>query len=175
VSRHDDEEDELEYVSKSELKREMHRRQSLGEELIKLNNDQLNQFDLPDALVDAIHLAKTIHQRGAIKRQLQYIGRLMRDLDPGPIQEKLETLKGHSKQAHAQLHAIERWRDRLLAEGDHALEQLIEEHPETDRQRVRQLLRSAHKEHKENKPPKSFRALFKYLRDIISQADDNSE
>lgn len=166
MTKYDDGE-EIEFVSKSEMKREMHRRQNLGEELVKLTREQLSQFDLPDSLQEALQAAKSIHQRGALKRQLQYIGRLMREIDPDPIQQQLDTLQGHSKQAHAQLHAIERWRDKLLDQGDDALEELIQQHPEVDRQHIRQLLRTAHKEHKANKPPKAYRVLFKYLKEII--------
>jgi ribosome-associated protein len=153
--------------SKSQLKREMHALQSLGEELVKLSKDQFEKVVLPEDLHDAVIEARNIRQHGARKRQLQYIGKLMRSIDPVPIQEQLDTLKGQSTQAAQTLHTIERWRDQLLDNGDQALEKLLAQYPQTDRQYIRQLLRNAHKEIKANKPPKSTRALFRYLREII--------
>lgn len=153
--------------SKSQLKREMHALQSLGEELVKLSKDQFEKVILPEDLHDAVIEARNIRQHGARKRQLQYIGKLMRSIDPVPIQEQLDTLKGQSTQAAQTLHTIERWRDQLLDNGDQALEKLLAQYPQTDRQYIRQLLRNAHKEIKANKPPKSTRALFRYLREII--------
>lgn len=155
--------------SKSQLKREMHALQSLGEELVKLSKDQFEKIVLPEDLHDAIVDARNIRQHGAHKRQLQYIGKLMRNIDSKPIQEQLDTLKGQSTQAVQTLHTIERWRDQLLDNGDQTLEKLLEQYPQTDRQYIRQLLRNAHKEIKANKPPKSTRALFRYLRDIINE------
>lgn len=153
--------------SKSQLKREMHALQSLGEELVKLSKDQFEKVILPEDLHDAVIEARNIRQHGARKRQLQYIGKLMRSIDSVPIQEQLDTLKGQSTQAAQTLHTIERWRDQLLDNGDQALEKLLAQYPQTDRQYIRQLLRNAHKEIKANKPPKSTRALFRYLREII--------
>lgn len=154
--------------SKSQRKRDMHALQSLGEELVKLSKDQFEKIILPEDIHDAVIDARNIHQRGAHKRQLQYIGRLMRNIDPAPIQEQINTLKGQSTQAAQTLHTIERWRDQLLENGDQVLEKLLEQYPQIDRQYIRQLLRNAHKETKANKPPKSTRALFRYLRDTIS-------
>ena len=154
--------------SKSQRKREMHALQELGEQLVKLSKEQFEKISLPDDLHDAIIEARHIRQHGARKRQLQYIGKLMREVDPAPIQEQLDTVLGHSRQAVQNLHDIERWRDRLLAEGDHTLEELVTQYPNTDRQYLRQLIRNANKETHDNKPPKSARALFHYLRDLIS-------
>jgi ribosome-associated protein len=157
-----------EYKSKSQRKRETHALQELGEELVKLSKEQFEKITLPNNLRDAIVDARRIHQHGAHKRQLQYIGKLMRNVDPAPIQEQLDTILGHSRQAVQNLHDIERWRDRLLAEGDHVLEELVTQYPETDRQYLRQIIRNANRETHDNKPPKSARALFRYLRDLIS-------
>jgi ribosome-associated protein len=162
-------EEEIIYVSKSQMKREMHALQALGEELVKLPNDQFDKMELPDDLRNAILEARRIHQRGAHKRQLQYIGRLMRDIDAEPIQEQLDTLRGHSQRAAQQLHHIERWRDRLLHEGDAALEELLQQYPDADRQNLRQLQRNAHKETLANKPPRAARALFRYLRELFAE------
>lgn len=156
------------FKSKSQRKREMLALQDLGEELVKLSKEQFEKITLPDDLHDAIVEARHIHQRGAHKRQLQYIGRLMRNVDPAPIQEQLDTIHGHSRQAAENLHQIERWRDRLMTDGDRTLEELVEQYPETDRQYLRQLIRNANRETHDNKPPKSARAMFRYLRDLIN-------
>jgi ribosome-associated protein len=161
--------------SKSQIKREMHALQDLGKELVNLPKEQFAKLELPEEIRDAIIEAHHIHQHGALKRQLQYIGKRLRDVNAQHIREQVETLAGQSKQAAATLHHIERWRDNLLAEGDSALELLVSEYAHADRQYLRQLIRNAKKEKKENKPPKSARALFKYLRDLIgeNEAADN--
>lgn len=161
--------------SKSQRKREMHALQSLGEELVKLSKDQFEKISLPEDIRDAVILARNIQQRGAHKRQLQYIGKLMRNIDPEPIQEQLDTLKGQSARATHTLHTIESWRDQLLENGDEILEKLVTEHPDIDRQYIRQLLRNADKEKKSNKPPKSSRALFRYLREVITEEEQSPE
>ena len=170
---HDDnEEDEVEqedFVSKSQLKQDAHARQALGAALVELNSEQLHKFELSDELLQAIKLAQTIKQRGARKRQLQFIGKLMREVDVEPIQQTLDDLKGVSAQAIAKQHAIEHWRQRLIDEGDDALQQLLDQWPNMDRQYVRQLIRSAQKEAQTAKPPKAFRELFKYLRGFMEE------
>jgi ribosome-associated protein len=119
-------------------------------------------------LRDAINEVKRITKFGAISRQMQYIGRLMRDVDPAPIVAKMEVWNGTSRQHIAWLHQVENWRDRLLAEPD-SLTELLAAHPQADAQRLRTLIRNAIKEKELNKPPKSFRELFQVLRDIIPE------
>ena len=155
--------------SKSQLKRDMHALQELGEELVNLTPEQFKKFELPESLYDAIVEARRIRSRGALKRQLQYVGRMMRNVDPEPIREKLDALRGQSRQAAAQLHRIERWRDQLLEEGDHVLEELVTQYPDVDRQYLRQLMRNAGKEKLANKPPRSARLLFRYLRELMEE------
>ncbi|WP_455198817.1 ribosome biogenesis factor YjgA, partial [Kaarinaea lacus] len=167
---HDDTDpDDTTIKSKSQRKREMHALQSLGEELVKLPKEQFEKVTLPTDIHDAIVEARNIRQHGAHKRQLQYIGKLMRSIDPEPIQQQLDTLKGQSAQAARDLHNIERWRDQLLKDGDQTLKKLLQQYPRADSQHIRQLLRNAQKEFRDNKPPKSTRALFRYLRDIINE------
>ncbi len=157
-----------EEVSKSQRKRDMHALQALGLQLVELPKEQFEKITLEENLYDAIVDARNIRQHGARKRQLQYIGKIMRNIDAGPIQEQLNTIEGHSSQATQALHYIERWRDRLLEEGDHALEELVTLHQQADRQYLRQLLRNAQKETLTNKAPKSARALFRYLRELFN-------
>lgn len=153
--------------SKSQVKREMHALLDMGKELVNLSKEQFAKIDLPEEIRDAVVEARNIHQHGAHKRQLQYIGKRLRSVDAEHIREQIDTLAGHSKQAAAALHHIERWRDQLLDEGDSALEALVTEYSSADRQYLRQLIRNAKKEKKENKPPKSARALFQYLRGLM--------
>ena len=164
----EDEGTDFEPKSKSRLKREMISVQDLGEELVELPIRLLQRFDLPESLLDAIGAARGMNSRGARKRQLQYIGRLMREVDAEPIRKTMDDIKHRQVHAAQQLHLIERWRERLLNEGDGALQALCEEYSGTDRQRVRQWLRVAEQERAGHKPPAAARALFQYLRELIT-------
>ena len=158
---------EGERPSKSQRKRDAHALQDLAEALVELADSELARIPMPDALREAVLDAKRMTARGALARQRQYLGRLMRDIDPEPIREALEAVhaRGHAHVAH--FHRLERWRDRLLDEGDVALETLMSEHPQVDAQQVRSLVREAARERKAGKPPQAARALFRYLRDVI--------
>jgi len=155
-------------LSKTKIKQQMHDLQAVGEQLVGLSPDKLAELDLPENLVDAIHDMKRISKFGAQKRQRQYIGKLMREVDAAPIIAKLEAWSGTSREHAVWLHQIERWRDRLLA-GEEALTELLAAHPEADAQRLRTLMRNAHKEREQNKPPKSFREIFQVLREIMPE------
>ena len=122
--------------SKSQLKREMEALQKLGEELVALPQDQLAALPLPDTLRDAVQLARRITSHGALKRQRQYIGRLMRELDAEPIRIRLDELRGTDLAMKARFRENQRWRDRLLAEGDAALAEFLARHPQADRQHL---------------------------------------
>lgn len=161
----DDEEEIL--ISKSQLKRESHALTDLGKELVELHQNKLDKIPLDEKLQDAIALVHRVKARGGRKRQLQYIGKLLRTADIEPILAAMDGLKLEDAQENARLHRLEQWRDRLLEEGDTALSELLSQHPDADRQHLRQLLRNAQKEQSQNKPPKSARELFKYLRDNI--------
>lgn len=152
--------------SRSQLKRDVEALQALGEELITLSVDALKKFDLPENLKIALLDAKKITANGAIRRQRQYIGKLMRSVDPAPIQAQLSVIRGDSDLQIAWLHRIERWRDRLLAEDD-ALADLMDEYTVPDVQALRQAIRNARKELAESKPPKFYRVIFKTLKQMI--------
>ncbi|MBV8658766.1 MAG: DUF615 domain-containing protein [Burkholderiales bacterium] len=160
-----DQEDEIEIVSKSQMKREMTALQDLGVALIALTKGQLKKLDLPDTLMTAVLDAQKITSNSAIKRQRQYIGRLMRDVDPAPIQAFLDTLRGENDQQTAWLHQIEQTRDALLAD-DKEVAKLVDDHPGIDIQALRQQVRNARAERAGNKPPKHYRALFQFLKDL---------
>lgn len=167
---HDDEQDlEQELpLSKTKIKQQMHDLQHIGEQLAALNAEQLAELDLPERLLDAIREYKRINKFGAQKRQRQYIGKLMREVEPGPIVAKLEAWNGTSREHTVWLHRVERWRDRLLEEEE-ALTELMAEHPGADAQRLRALIRNAHKEKELNKPPKSYREIFQALKEILPE------
>lgn len=163
-----DEDDEIEYVSKSQMKRDMNALQDLGVALIDLPRAHLKKLDLPEKLFTAIVDAQKITANSAIKRQRQYIGKLMREVDPVPIQAYLDSLRGDNDRQTAWLHLIERTRDELLAD-DKAVAKLIDEQPDIDIQSLRQMVRNARAERAANKPPKHFRALFQFLKTLYPE------
>ncbi|MDH5573133.1 MAG: DUF615 domain-containing protein, partial [Gammaproteobacteria bacterium] len=156
-----DEEDIL--ISKSQLKREAHALLDLGDKLIKLKKSDFDKMPLDDNLREAILAARNMKQNGALKRQTQYVGKLLRKADADPILAAYESLNDHYQEDIKQFHQLEQWRDRLLTEGDKALAELIEEYPDTDRQHLRQMIRNAQKEKLENKAPRAARELFQYI------------
>jgi len=152
--------------SKSRRKADAHALQALGAQLVALNRNQLAQIEMPEPLRDAVQAAQRIHAREGRRRQLQYIGRLMRNADAGPIRAKIESWKAVSVEETARLHAIERWRDRLV-EDPAAVQAFADAHPQADLQQVRALIRNTRREREQGKPLRSYRALFQLLRDII--------
>jgi ribosome-associated protein len=156
--------------SKSRRKADAHALQTLGAELVALNRNQLAQVELPEALRDAVQAAQRIHAHEGRRRQLQYIGKLMRNVDAAPIRAKIEGWKTVSVEETARLHLIERWRDRLVDDAA-ALQALDDAYPQAlvqdRRQRLRTLIRNTQREREQGKPPKSYRALFQFLREII--------
>ena len=163
-----DEEEEDTGPSKTKIKKQMHELRDLGKELTELGKDQLAQLDIPEILRDAIRAMKNINSFGAQRRQIQYIGKLMRNVDPAPILAKLDAWKGKSQNHTAYMHQLERWRDRLL-ESDGALTELLAAYPQADAQRLRSLIRNALKERELQKPPKNYREIFQVLREILPE------
>jgi ribosome-associated protein len=154
-----------ELVSKTRRKREMLELQSLGAALVGLPESQLNAMQLESELLQALLDAKRIKSHEARRRQLQYIGRLMREVDPEPIRARLAAAEGTSAQAAAAHRRLEAWRERLLSD-DQALTSFASEHPGADLQEIRALIRNARKEQKEGKPPRAYRELFRVLKTI---------
>ena len=155
---------EDEILSKTRKKAQMHALQKLGVELVELSKERLTSMDLPETLRDAIREAQRITAHEGRRRQMQYIGRLMRDIDPAPIQERLDAWRGQSKAEVARQHGMERLRDKLIAD-DAALTEYAQKHPEVDLQALRNLIRNARKEAAEGRAPKSYREIFKVIRD----------
>ncbi|MBI5908393.1 MAG: DUF615 domain-containing protein [Betaproteobacteria bacterium] len=161
-----DEADEL--TSKTRKKKDMLALQDLGVQLVGLNEQQLESMQLPESLLDAVLEARRITKHEAKRRQMQYIGRLMRDIDAAPIRERLEEWLGQGREHTAQLHALERWRDELLG-GDPALARFLQEYPGADSQKLRTLIRNARREQSADLPPKSYRELFRVLREMTTK------
>ncbi|WP_127477925.1 ribosome biogenesis factor YjgA [Sulfurivermis fontis] len=164
---HDDFDDADLGPSKSQLKRDAHELLDLGAALVELAPQQLAQIPLSETVLAAVKETRGITAHGARKRQLKYLGKLLRLEDDAPIREALERLQSRHALTVAHHHQCERWRDRLIAEGDAALTALLDEFPHADRQQLRQLMRAAQTEQAQGKPPKSARELFRALRALI--------
>ena len=150
-------------ISKSQRKRESQALRQLGESLVKLPAKQLDKIPLETDLRDAIDLCRRINSHSARKRQLGFIGKLLRNTEIDDIQTALEKLQQQDRQAVQQFHQLEQLRDQLIEHGDDALHLITDKHPHVDRQHLRQLIRQARKDHSAQKP-KGPRALFKFLR-----------
>jgi len=153
--------------SKTRRKAQMHALQDLGEALILLEPKRFAELvceaGLPEPLADAIREARSITAWGGRKRQLQYVGKLMRDVDPDPIRRRLDLWAHGHDIATAEHHALEQWRDRLMAEPA-ALDALSAEHPHLDRPRFRALIARARDERDRGQPPHAYRELFRELK-----------
>jgi len=151
--------------SKTQRKKEMLDLQALGVELVELPESRVATMDLPEPLRAAVLEAKRITAHEGRRRQLQYIGRLMRDVDPAPIRAQLDALTGHSAQEIARHKRLEALREKLLAD-DEALTDFVATHAGADAQTLRTLIRNARREQKEGKPPRAFRELFRVLKTL---------
>ncbi|AXW86671.1 hypothetical protein AU509_08335 [Lonsdalea britannica] len=161
----EEDDDEIIWVSKSEIKRDAEALKDLGAELVALGKNALERIPLDEELLAAVELAQRIKKEGR-RRQLQLIGKMLRARDPEPIQLALDKLKNRHNQQVALFHKLEQLRDRLLEEGDDAMSDVLTLYPQADRQQLRSLLRNAQKEKAANKPPKSSRQLYQYLREL---------
>ncbi len=166
---------EDERPSKTRMKKAMTALQDLGEQLVALSPERLKKVPLPDNLLHAVkECQRFANKHEARRRQLQYIGRLMRDVDPAPIQAVLDAFNGQSAAATAEQHRLERLRTRLM-ESEAVLTEIGDSYPGADLQRIRQLRRNALKEQEQGKPPRSYRELFRELRALAGArpaADD---
>ncbi len=147
--------------------------QDLGEELLALPPEQLRAVDLPERLLDAIDAVRRITDHEGRRRQMQFIGRLMRDVDPEPLRALVDASKVQSKRATAQLHLVENWRDRLLADDDsltRLIEQLGGRLAAHDIRELRNCVRQAREERKQARPPRHARELFQLVRRHLVEA-----
>ena len=163
--------------SKSQLKREMHALQELGVALVELPKDALKRMPMPEDLADAVHEARRITDHEGKRRQVQYVGRVMRGLrddETAALRTALDEYRGVNRAATARLHWIERTREQLLAD-DAALTAFIREHPGADPQEGRTLIRNARREAQQGKPPRYFRELFQWIRRAGGSADESED
>ncbi|WP_395405323.1 ribosome biogenesis factor YjgA [Pseudoduganella sp. UC29_106] len=161
-------EQEYERPSKTEMKRQSDALQQLGLELVEQPRDRVKRVPMPEDVRDAILECQNIKNHEGRRRQLQFVGKKMRTLteeEVAVIRRTIEGWKGASKADTAALHALERRREKLLAD-DNALTTLLAEHPDLDAQHLRGLIRNARKEQAENKPPKAYREIFQILKDL---------
>lgn len=159
--------------SKSQRKRDMTALQDLGVELEALAKDRLARVPMPEALADAIHAARKINSHEGKRRQMQFVGKVMRGLDDDEVEAiraALEGFKGTSKAETARLHLIERWRELLLGD-DAMLTKFLAEHPASDVQALRNIIRNARKEKESGKPPKYYRELFQAVKTALDDKD----
>ena len=151
--------------SKTKQKEAMHELQDLGSELVELSVGQLKRINLPENIYEAVRECQKITAHGARRRQLQYLGKLMRGADDEPIRAGLALIRGESSAETARLHRLERFRTRLL-EDEAFLSEIAATWPAVDLQHLRQLRRNALKEQETGKPPKNFRAIFQVLQEL---------
>lgn len=148
--------------SKTELKQESIELQLLGETLTTLSSDQLDQLDLPELMRDALEELHRVGKHEATRRHMQYIGKLMRDIDPAPIRAQLDRWEMGTRANKAAFKASERWRDRLIAEPD-ALNLFMAEQPGVDREKLNELLVRARLQAARGEAPAASRQIFRVI------------
>jgi ribosome-associated protein len=163
----EDDQEQKEPVSKSQRKREANAAQELGRALLDLAESEWKRMSLPDELVAALTEARRLRAHGALKRQMQYIGKLMRSIDTAPVADRLDAIRNENRRAAKAHHRLEDLRDRLIDEGDKAVDALLQEHPHVDAKQLRGLVRQARVERRQGASPRTSRALFRFLRDVI--------
>ena len=153
-------------ISKSQRKRDLDELKKLGMELLEFSDDALRQLIPEEVLLEAFRTAKRITSNNARKRQMQYIGKLLKNVDATPLREAVDE-RNHQHLTHTrEFHKIELLRDKLILEGDSALPEVLALYPRTDRQHLRKLVRQARNEQDTKQPPRASRLLFRYLREL---------
>jgi ribosome-associated protein len=158
--------EEDDFISKTRRKKQMHALQDLGARLVALSAEELARIDLPETLREAVEDARRFTRHEARRRQMQYIGRIMRGIDAGPIAEQVAALKAPSKRQTALFHVAERWRQERLSDGE-ALERFVKEFPDADPHRIRAMVDEAREEKRASRAPRRFRELFHLLSAIV--------
>jgi len=159
----------VERINKTQVKRELDALMDLGKSIADLSKEQFESIQLSDSFRLAIIEARRLSKGGAIKRQFKYIGKLLREMpeeDVDELSDGLDRQLNKDRAATARLHGLEEWRDRLVAEGDMALSDFLAEHPEADRQHLRQLQRKAKQELEKEKTPIAARKIFQYIKEL---------
>lgn len=175
MSKHSDvelqngEDSESEFVSKTQLKQQAEQLKKLGLNLVDLKKGERDKIPLDDELLSAIELAIKINRKkDGFRRQLQFIGKLLRSRDIEEIETALQRLKSAHLETNKHFHLLEKLRDDIVAKGDKAINEVIEAYPNLERQKLRQLHRQAQQQSKQNKPPVASREIFQYLKSEIS-------
>jgi len=159
--------------SKTRRKHAMHALQDMGEALVALDHKRLMELELPERLVDAVVLARGIRAHEGRRRQIQYIGKLMRDIDAPSLQATLDRWAAGAPADHARFAAVERWRDELLLDAT-ALDRFAIAHPDIDRVSLAALIRDAQLERARGGPPHRYRELFRTLRAAVEEPQDQT-
>ena len=160
--------------NKTRIKKDMAVLFALSQELADLPPTQLKALELPDILHKSLTEASGMPHKSARKRLLKFITGQLNKIDIDPYLERLARMKSQSAHAVREHHIAERWRARLINDGNAALTELLNDHPHADRQQLRQLIRNAQKETELAKPPKSSRLLYRYLK-VLLNIDDDTE
>lgn len=161
-----DPDNDIDFVSKTELKRLAQNATELGKQLVKLNKVTLAKLDLDEKLLDNVLMTQSIKSNVARKRQLQFLGKLIRKADIELVEQQLSKLTRQHHHDAAQFHKLENWRDTLIKDGDAAINSFIDDYPAADRQQLRQLVRKAQQETKKELPPAAARKLFRYIKEL---------
>lgn len=171
-----DDDEEVEYYAirpnKTQIKKDMAALFAVSEEMSELSAGQLKLLELPEVIHKAVVEVSGMAHKGARKRLLKFIAGQLHKIDATPILEKLARIQNKSAHAVREHHIVERWRDRLISEGNDALTELLDEQPHADRQLLRQLLRNAQKEAELGKPPKSSRLLYRRLKELFQVEEE---
>jgi ribosome-associated protein len=183
ISAYDDYEEtgeDVEYYAirpnKTRIKKDIAELFAMGETMSKLAAAHLTSLELPDNIHHAVQEVSDMPHTGARKRLLKYIAGQLHKMDTTPIQEKLARIQSKSAHAVREHHITEHWRDKLIAEGSDAFTELFDEQPTADLQQIRQLLRNIKKETDNNKPPRSTRLLYRYLKSLFEfESDANAD
>jgi ribosome-associated protein len=162
----------MEQKSKSQAKREMLALQSLGEQLVDLSQNEISKIEMPQDLREAVLFARTLKKREAWRRQMQYIGTLMRDADPVPIRKAVAEISRSQGNDAQLIRELDQWRKGLLDGNDEFLGNAVAHFPDADRKRLYRLTLNARKEREGHKPPKASRALFRYLRELSKASNE---
>lgn len=158
--------EEDDFISKTQRKRHMTQLQGVGAALVKLNAEQLARIDLPEMLREAVIECQRLTKHEAVRRQKQYIGKIMRNIDAEPILAQLEALEAPSRRQTALFHLAEQWRTDILADPG-SIARFVQEYPDADPDRLRSLVTAVKEEKSDAKSPKYFRELFHVLNAIV--------
>ena len=159
-------EENKEFVSKTELKKDSKKIQAFGKKISELSSEEISSFKFPDTILKAIKDCKSIKSNVAKKRQAQYLGKLLREIDLSEAYLRMDQINSNSQLEVRNNHKAEIWRESLIQDKN-ALTELIKLYPDVDRQKIRQLIQNTLKETKASNPPKYYRQLFKYIKEHI--------